>query len=66
MLICVKQRRNLATIINTKATEILAKQAAKQNIFFLYVSTDYVFNGIDGMKKEDDESNPWDFMVNQN
>jgi dTDP-4-dehydrorhamnose reductase len=51
----------LATLINTKATEILAKQAAKQNIFFLYVSTDYIFNGIDSMKKEDDPSNPLGF-----
>ncbi len=53
--------KELATIINTKSTETLAKQAAKQNIFFLYVSTDYVFNGINGMKKEDDLSNPLGF-----
>ena len=53
--------QELATIINTKATEILAKQAAKQNIFFLYVSTDYVFNGINGLKKEDDTTNPLGF-----
>jgi len=53
--------KELATLINTKATETLAKQAAKQNIFFLYVSTDYVFNGIDGMNKEDDPSNPLGF-----
>jgi dTDP-4-dehydrorhamnose reductase len=53
--------KELATIINTKATETLAKQAAKQHIFFLYVSTDYVFNGINGMKKEDDITNPLGF-----
>jgi len=53
--------KELATLINTKATEILAKQAAKQKIFFLYVSTDYVFDGINGMKKEDDPSNPLGF-----
>jgi dTDP-4-dehydrorhamnose reductase len=53
--------KELATIVNTKATETLAKQAAKQNIFFLYVSTDYIFDGIVGMKKEDDESNPLGF-----
>lgn len=51
----------LATIINTKATETLAKQAAKQKIFFLYVSTDYIFDGINGMKKEVDSSNPLGF-----
>ena len=53
--------KELATLINTKATEILARQAAKQNIFFLYVSTDYIFNGINGMKKEYDSSNPLGF-----
>ena len=56
-----ESKKELATIINTKATETLAKQAAKQNIFFLYVSTDYVFNGINGMKKEDDTTNPLGF-----
>jgi len=53
--------KELATQINVKATEILAKQAAKQNTFFLYVSTDYVFDGIKGMKKEDDSTNPLGF-----
>tara|TARA_B110000438_G_scaffold278282_1_gene301669 strand:- start:204 stop:1085 length:882 start_codon:yes stop_codon:yes gene_type:complete len=52
---------DLATIINTNATEIIAKQAARQNIFFLYVSTDYIFDGIDGMRKENDPSNPLGF-----
>jgi len=53
--------KELATIINTKATETLARQAAKINAFFVYVSTDYVFNGISGMKKEDDITNPLGF-----
>ena len=53
--------KELATIINTKSTETLARQAAKQHIFFLYVSTDYVFDGINGMKKEDDITNPLGF-----
>jgi dTDP-4-dehydrorhamnose reductase len=53
--------KELATMINTKATETLAKQAAKLNTFFLYVSTDYIFNGINGMKKEDDTTNPLGF-----
>jgi dTDP-4-dehydrorhamnose reductase len=50
--------KELATQINTKATETIAKQAAKQQAFFVYVSTDYVFDGITGMKKEDDFTNP--------
>jgi len=53
--------KELATQINANATEILAKQAAKQNAFFVYVSTDYVFDGIKGMKKEDDSTNPLGF-----
>jgi len=53
--------KDLATQINVKATEILAKQAAKQQAFFVYVSTDYVFDGIKGMKKEDDSTNPLGF-----
>ena len=53
--------KELATLINTKATEIFARQAAKQNTYFLYVSTDYVFDGINGMKKEDDLPNPLGF-----
>ena len=53
--------KELATLLNIKSTEILAKQAAKQNIFFVYVSTDYVFDGIHGMKKEGDVTNPLGF-----
>ncbi len=53
--------KELSLQINSKATEILAKQAAKQNIFFIYMSTDYIFDGIDGMKKEDDLPNPLGF-----
>ena len=48
----------LATKINSVATEILAKQAAKQKAFFVYVSTDYIFDGKVGMKKEQDKPNP--------
>ncbi len=53
--------KELSLQINSKATEILAKQAAKQNAFFIYMSTDYIFDGIDGMKKEDDLPNPLGF-----
>ena len=53
--------KELTILINTKATEILARQAVKLNAFFLYVSTDYVFDGINGMKKENDTTNPLGF-----
>jgi dTDP-4-dehydrorhamnose reductase len=54
-------QKDLATKINTKATEFLAKAAAKEQAFFVYVSTDYVFDGIHGMKKENDLPNPLGF-----
>lgn len=48
----------LAMRINADATEYLARQSASAGSYFLYVSTDYVFDGINGMKKEDDLPNP--------
>jgi dTDP-4-dehydrorhamnose reductase len=53
--------KELSTQINTESTEILAKESAKQKIFFVYVSTDYVFDGVKGMKKENDSVNPLQF-----
>jgi len=53
--------KDLAMKINADAIKALAEQAAKTNAFFLYVSTDYVFDGINGMKKESDAPNPLGF-----
>jgi len=50
--------KELAHTLNVKSTETLAKEAAKINAFFVYVSTDYVFDGKEGMKKEDDIPSP--------
>lgn len=50
--------KELSLKINAKSTEILSKQAARQRSFFIYVSTDYVFDGESGMKKETDLPNP--------
>lgn len=49
---------NIAMRINANATKILAEQAGKINSFFVYVSTDYVFDGKRGMKKETDKPHP--------
>lgn len=57
--LCEKET-DLALKINAKATEIISKQAAKHDSFFVYVSTDYVFDGEKGMKKENDSTNPID------
>jgi dTDP-4-dehydrorhamnose reductase len=51
----------LAKKINTDATEILALESEKYKSFFVYMSTDYVFDGKIGMKKEEDEPNPINF-----
>ncbi|MBM2818368.1 MAG: dTDP-4-dehydrorhamnose reductase [Nitrosarchaeum sp.] len=53
-----ESQKDLATKINANATETLAREAAKKHVFFVYVSTDYVFDGKKGMKKEDDIPNP--------
>jgi dTDP-4-dehydrorhamnose reductase len=53
--------QELAIKINADATEIIARQAATNNAFFVYVSTDYVFDGKKGMKNENDIPNPLGF-----
>jgi dTDP-4-dehydrorhamnose reductase len=58
--ICEKEK-TAASEINTKATEIIAKECSKLNSFLVYVSTDYVFDGNFGMYKEDDVANPLGF-----
>ncbi len=55
--LCEKEKE-LALQVNAKATEVLSKQAAKHDSFFVYVSTDYVFDGNNEMKKESDTPNP--------
>ncbi|MDE1817908.1 MAG: dTDP-4-dehydrorhamnose reductase [Thaumarchaeota archaeon] len=58
--LCEKEK-DISLKINAKSTEILSKQAAKHGSFFVYVSTDYVFDGEKGMKRELDIPNPVDY-----
>ena len=58
--LCEKEKE-LALKINAHATETLSKLAAKHHAFFVYVSTDYVFDGVEGMRKESDKTNPLGF-----
>lgn len=53
-------QKDLATKINAKATAVIAEQAKKLGAFLVYVSTDYVFDGEKGMKKESDSTEPID------
>ena len=48
-----------ARLVNATATKYLAQSTAKQNIPFIHISTDYVFDGmISEHRKETDEVNP--------
>ena len=58
--LCEKEKE-LTKKINVTATEILALESEKNNIFLIYMSTDYVFDGKLGMRKEEDEPNPINF-----
>lgn len=44
--------------VNAYSSQLLAKEARNRNSFFLYVSTDYVFDGRKGMYQEGDTQNP--------
>ncbi len=50
--------KKLAHRINAEGTVIVASAARKTGSFFVYVSTDYVFDGSKGMYREEDETNP--------
>jgi len=50
-----------AILVNTIATEILVRESNKINAFFVYVSTDYVFDGMQGLRNENEVSSPVNF-----
>lgn len=50
--------RELAWRVNVEATLALVKGASRFGTYFLYLSTDYVFDGERGQYKEDDIPNP--------
>jgi dTDP-4-dehydrorhamnose reductase len=54
---CEAEKR-LAWKINVEGTENIAKLCKKHDVFLIYVSTDYVFDGEKGMYKETDEPDP--------
>lgn len=47
--------------VNVEGTIQLALQAAESGAYFLFLSTDFVFDGETGMYKEDDQPNPVNF-----
>lgn len=50
--------RELAWKVNVEATLVLVKCALKYNAYFLYLSTDYVFDGEKGLYNEEDTPSP--------
>jgi len=50
--------KELAWRVNVDATLILTRESLKYNAYFLYLSTDYVFDGERGLYKEEDIPNP--------
>lgn len=54
----VERHTEAALNLNVHATGSLAKEAANQDIFLLYISTDYVFDGRNPPYGEDDAPNP--------
>lgn len=53
-----EEDRALAWLVNVEVTRVLARQARKLSIPFLYLSTDYVFDGERGMYREDEPPCP--------
>jgi dTDP-4-dehydrorhamnose reductase len=53
--------KELAQKLNAKSTAILSEQAKKFDAFLVYISTDYIFDGKTGMKKETDKTDPVDY-----
>lgn len=50
--------RGLALKVNAEATKHLAKASTEVGAHLTYISTDYVFDGEEGLYREDDEPNP--------
>jgi dTDP-4-dehydrorhamnose reductase len=50
-----------AYTVNVEGTVIMLINAAEQKSFFVFVSTDFVFDGEKGMYKEDDQPSPVNF-----
>ena len=53
-----EREKGLATAINVRATEEIARQAARLRSFLVYLSTDQIFDGKGRMRRESDRPNP--------
>jgi dTDP-4-dehydrorhamnose reductase len=53
-----ERETELAYQMNVEGTRAIATAAEKAGSFLIYISTDYVFDGMRGMYREDDSTNP--------
>ena len=53
-----EREQELAYKMNVEGTRAIATAAEKAGSFLIYISTDYVFDGMRGMYREDDRTNP--------
>jgi len=53
-----EQNKAYADKVNTEGTSYLLAAAAAVQSFFIFISTDFIFDGRDGMYKEEDTGNP--------
>jgi dTDP-4-dehydrorhamnose reductase len=53
-----EREQELAYKMNVDGTRAIATAAEKAGSFLIYISTDYVFDGLCGMYREDDRPNP--------
>ena len=54
----VEKKEEETKMLNVDATRTIAEASAKANAFFLYISTDYVFDGTNPPYKPTDKPNP--------
>jgi dTDP-4-dehydrorhamnose reductase len=53
-----EQHKNIADKVNVEGTAHLLKSAENKKVFFIFISTDFIFDGKEGMYKEEDPGNP--------
>jgi dTDP-4-dehydrorhamnose reductase len=53
-----EREKDLAYKMNVEGTRVLAEAAENASSFMVYISTDYVFDGLRGMYREDEPANP--------
>jgi dTDP-4-dehydrorhamnose reductase len=53
-----EQDKQLAYLTNVSATQFLLREAVAFKSFFIFLSTDFIFDGLKGMYQEDDNPGP--------